>query len=134
MKTTVWYLLVICLIKVKEMVNYIFAEMDKTNKIQRKVKNWRRREETLDTKTGKNNAQWKIWEGGKRYEAKNREDVTSGEQQLLFLLFNTCLQRAIQNLHLHSAVELVNIIESFFMKLLAVCRIITEETGTLNTC
>ena len=25
MKTTVWYLLVICLIKVKEMVNYIFA-------------------------------------------------------------------------------------------------------------
>ena len=26
MKTTVWYLLVICLIKVKEMVNYIFAE------------------------------------------------------------------------------------------------------------
>ena len=27
MKTTVWYLLVICLIKVKEMVNYIFAEL-----------------------------------------------------------------------------------------------------------
>ena len=26
MKTTVWYLLVICLIKVKEMVNYIFAQ------------------------------------------------------------------------------------------------------------
>ena len=26
MKTTVWYLLVICLIKVKEMVNYIFAD------------------------------------------------------------------------------------------------------------
>ena len=25
MKITVWYLLVICLIKVKEMVNYIFA-------------------------------------------------------------------------------------------------------------
>ena len=27
MKTTVWYLLVICLIKVREMVNYIFAEI-----------------------------------------------------------------------------------------------------------
>ena len=27
MKTTVWYLLVICLIKVKEMVNYIFARL-----------------------------------------------------------------------------------------------------------
>ena len=27
MKTTVWYLLVICLIKVKEMVNYIFAQI-----------------------------------------------------------------------------------------------------------
>ena len=76
----------------KQGAEYFFGEIDKTNKIQRKVKNWRRREETLDTKTGKNNAQWKIWEGGKRYEAKNREDVTSGEQQLLFLLFNTCLQ------------------------------------------
>ena len=27
MKITVWYLLVICLIKVKEMVNYIFAQI-----------------------------------------------------------------------------------------------------------
>ena len=31
MKTTVWYLLVICLIKVKEMVNYIFAEFPLSN-------------------------------------------------------------------------------------------------------
>ena len=28
MKITVWYLLVICPLKVKEMVNYIFAQKD----------------------------------------------------------------------------------------------------------
>ena len=38
MKTTVWYLLVICLIKVKEMVDYIFAHQleVKTNDLKSK--------------------------------------------------------------------------------------------------
>ena len=37
MKITVWYLLVICLIKVKEMVNYIFAK-EKEGKEEEKRK------------------------------------------------------------------------------------------------
>ena len=37
MKTTVWYLLVICLIKVKEMVNYIFAKFPVTIQMGRSL-------------------------------------------------------------------------------------------------
>ena len=59
MKTTVWFLLVICLIKVKEMVNYIFAAMTMTVMMLM----------TMTGMCGKWTVKWveRRWSGGRRH-------------------------------------------------------------------